>query len=109
VWSSWLNSARPSGCRRILGTASLTSDGLISSQIKLAIKRAFAGLAGAGQTQLEDSLLLKQRNKARTVLWALHTKGHAEILAGKVHGINFEPQDDYRTRVYVWVVKEKEK
>jgi hypothetical protein len=27
----------------------------------------------------------------------------------QVHGINFEPQDDYRTRVYVWVVTEKEK
>jgi hypothetical protein len=91
-----------------VGTASFTSDGLISSQIKLAIKRAFAGLAGAGQTQLEDSILVKQRNKAHTVLWELHTEGHAEILSGKVQGINFEPQDDYRTRVYVWVVKEKE-
>lgn len=109
VARDWIKEPNQLGYQGAVGTASLTSDGLISSQIKLAIKRAFAGLAGAGQTQLEDSILVKQHNKARTVLWELHTEGHAETLSGKVQGINFEPQDDYRTRVYVWVVTDKEK
>jgi hypothetical protein len=101
----WIDEPNQSGHQGAVGIASLTSDGLISSQIKLAIKRAFGGLSGTENTQIEDTVLIRQRNKARTLLWELKTRGESATISGRVQGIYFEPQDSYRMRVYVWVVK----
>ena len=101
----WIDEPNQLGHQGAVGTASLTSDGLISSQIKLAIKRAFGELSGEEKTQVEDTVLVRQRNKGRTLLWELKTKGESAMISGRVQGIYFEPQDSYRTRVYVWVVK----
>jgi hypothetical protein len=101
----WIDEPNQSGHQGAVGTASLTSDGLISSQIKLAIQRAFGGLSGSENTQIDDTTLDWQRNKAGTFIWELKTSGESETLSGRVQGIYFEPQDSYRTRVYVWVVK----
>ncbi len=101
----WIDEPNQLGYQAAVGTASLTSDGLISSQIKLAIKRAFGELSGTEKTQVEDTVLVGQRNRGHTLLWELKTKGESARISGRVQGIYFEPQDSYRTRVYVWVVK----
>jgi hypothetical protein len=108
IAKNWIKQPNQLGYQGAVGTASLTSDGLISTQIRIAIERAFGGLTGAEQTRLEDSMVLKQRNKARTVVWKLHTKSQSGDISGKLQGIIFEPQGSYKTRVYVWVVKTNE-
>lgn len=101
----WIINPSQSGHQGVVGTASLTSDGLISSQIKLAIRRAFGGLSGSQNTHIQDTSLVRQYNKAATFVRELQAKGEPEMLSGRVQGIYFEPQDSYRTRIYVWVVK----
>lgn len=108
IAKNWIKQPNQLGYQGAVGTASLTSDGLISTQIRIAIERAFGSLTGAEQTQLEDSMVLKQRNKARTVVWKLHTKSQSDDISGKLQGIIFEPQGSYKTRVFVWVVKTNE-
>jgi len=102
----WITEPNQPGYSGAVGMASLTSDGQMSSQIELAVERAFGELTGTGETALTDSFLTRQSTTSKTVIWELTTEGEAN-LAGRVMGIYFEPQDDYRTRVYVWVVRER--
>lgn len=102
----WITEPNRQGYEGAVGLASMTSDGQMSSQIELAVERGFGELTGAGQTALNDSFVTRQTRTSKTVLWELTTEGEATI-AGRVMGFYFEPQDDYRTTVYVWVVKER--
>jgi hypothetical protein len=106
----WVTEPNRLGVTGAVGVASMTSDGQMSSQIELAVERAFGELTGAEETALKDSFISRQtktsRSASKTVLWELTTEG-AATMAGRVMGFYFEPQDDYRTRVYVWVVKEQ--
>jgi len=106
----WITEPNRHGYEGAVGLASMTSDGQMSSQIDLAVKRAFGELTGAGETALTDSFVTRQTKTSgtvsKTVLWELTTEGEARM-EGRVMGFYFEPQDDYRTRVYVWVVKER--
>jgi len=82
-----------------------TASGLLSDQIKLAVKRAAIQLAFEDQSEVSEELVVVQFKSGRQLLVENIKEQTSVSLSAKIMSFHFDQTESGRLKVYVWLAK----